>query len=151
MVNFCVSGWRNSRGRVIPRRGTGAREGERGGVISGLALRARSGSCSHGSGVRKRGYRHLRRAKSGLHGSGVRKRGYSHLRRARSGLHGSGVRKRGYRHLRCAALAAAAPKAIHKSNPPTGDGSPRGRARGRCLRFYAALRLRPQPLTQTTG
>ena len=38
-----------------------------------------------------------------------------------------------------------------KSNPPTGDGSPTGRARGCGLRSYAALRLRPQPLAQTTG
>ena len=30
-----------------------------------------------------------------------------------------------------------------KSNPPTGDGSPTGRAWGRGLRSYAALRLRP--------
>ena len=37
-----------------------------------------------------------------------------------------------------------------KSNPPTGDGSPIGRARGRCLRFYAALRLRPQPMEPST-
>ena len=30
-----------------------------------------------------------------------------------------------------------------KSNPPTGDGSPTGRARGCGMRSYAALRLRP--------
>ena len=37
-----------------------------------------------------------------------------------------------------------------KSNPPTGDGSPTGRARGRGMRSYAALRLRPQPLEPST-
>ena len=44
MVNSCASGWRNSRSKVIPQRGTGARQGERGGVVCGLTLRC---ACVH--------------------------------------------------------------------------------------------------------
>ena len=46
MVNSCASGWRYSRDKVIPRRGTGARQGERGGVVCCLTLRC---ACAFGT------------------------------------------------------------------------------------------------------
>ena len=53
--------------------------------------------------------------------------------------------------LRCASLASDSHWRKQQGDPPTGDGSPPGRARGRGLRSYAALRLRPRQVNTPIG